>query len=183
MNIQDSEKTIISVIGSADRRPVEPIPEYAFSAAEEVGRLIALGDGILITGGKTGIMEAVSKGANLAGGIVVGLLPSNLKAEANPYVNVPIPTGLDYMRNYLTVSASDVVIMICGSRGTLHEANIAYGTKPLIVLEGTGGWSDRMRQILYEGRYFGENTKGDVFYASSPEEAVTLAFQIGQKLN
>ena len=86
--------------------------DLALIAAEEVGRLIAEKGGILLTGGKDGIMEAASRGANLAGGIVVGLLPSNFKSEANPYVTVPLPTGLDFVRNYLTIRAADVVIMI-----------------------------------------------------------------------
>jgi uncharacterized protein (TIGR00725 family) len=178
MDQQHADKIIICVIGSADRRPAEPIPDQAFIAAEEVGRLVAERGGIMLTGGKTGIMEAASKGANLAGGMVVGLLPSNSKNEANPYVTVALPTGMDYLRNYLTVRAADAVIMICGSRGTLHEATIAYGKKPIIVMEGTGGWSDQMRRVLYDGKHFNETAEGEVHFAASPEEAVDLAFDL-----
>ncbi len=58
--------------------------------AEEVGRLIAGAGAVLICGGGTGVMEAASRGASRAGGLVVGILPSENESTANPYVGIPI---------------------------------------------------------------------------------------------
>ncbi len=96
-------------------------------------------------------MEVASKGASREGGLVVGLLPSESKYEANQYVSVPIATGLGRMRNTMLVRACDAIIMIGGGTGTLNEAILAYGRKPLVVLEGTGGWADRLRAIAKVG--------------------------------
>jgi uncharacterized protein (TIGR00725 family) len=170
------DKIIIGIIGMDEHGPEEPISPETLRAAETTGRLVAERGAILVSGGRGGIMEAVSRGANLAGGVVVGLMPSHSKSEANEYVTVPLATGLGEMRNHLTIRASDAIIMISGSTGTLMEATISYGRKPLIVLEGTGGWSDRLRGTLYEEQHFNQRRTSAILYASSPEEAVEIAF-------
>jgi uncharacterized protein (TIGR00725 family) len=176
-----ADKIIIGIIGMDDHGPEEPITDAATEAAETVGRLVAERGGILVSGGRGGIMEAVSRGASQAGGIVVGLMPSLSKSEANEYVTIPLATGLGEMRNHLTIRASDALIMISGSTGTLMEATISYHRKPLIVLEGTGGWSDRLRGTLYNGRHFDLRGNAEILYASSPEKAVDLAFAEARK--
>ncbi len=123
-------------------------------------------------------MEAASKGAHLAGGLVVGLLPGLDRDSANPYVDIPLPTGLDTIRNHLTVRGSDAVIMIGGGNGTLNELTVCYGKKSVVVLEGTGGWADRIRGCLYEGKYLDERHAGEVHFAQSAAEAVDLAFEL-----
>jgi uncharacterized protein (TIGR00725 family) len=44
--------------------------------------------------------------------------------DANPYVDICIPTGLGLARNVLVVKAADVVVALPGEAGTLSE--IAY---------------------------------------------------------
>jgi uncharacterized protein (TIGR00725 family) len=171
-----ADKIIIGIIGMDDHGPDEAITPEAAQAAETVGRLVAERGGIVVSGGRGGIMKAVSRGANLAGGIVVGLMPSRSKSEANEYVTIPLATGLGEMRNHLTIRASDAIIMISGSTGTLMEATISYHRKPLIVLEGTGGWSDRLRATLYNGRHFDARGNAEILFAPNPEQAVEIAF-------
>ncbi len=167
---------IIGVIGMDDHAPEEPLTDKALMEAEDVGRLVASRGGIIITGGRGGVMEAASKGANLAGGIVVGLLPSNSKTEANRYVNVPIATGIGGIRNILTVRAADAVIMISGSNGTLNELTVAYGLKPIIVIEGTGGWSDLVRSFALKGKHLDKRSRAEILFAQSAADAVDMAF-------
>ena len=93
--------------------------------AEEVGRLIADRGGIVVTGGLSGVMEATSRGAKRAGGLVIGILPGFDKREANEFVDIAITTGMGWMRNTLTVRAADAVIMISGGIGTLNELTVA----------------------------------------------------------
>src|SRR4029079_14505213 len=86
------------------------------------------------------------RGAKNAGGLVIGILPGLDKSDANAYVDVAITTGMGWMRNTLVVRAADAVIMISGGIGTLNELTVAYEDKPTVVLEGTGGWSDPIRE-------------------------------------
>ena len=87
----------------------------------------------------------------LANGLVIGMLPGFNKEDANPYVDVALTTGMGWMRNTLVVRAADAVIMISGGIGTLNELTVAYQDKPTVILEHTGGWSDRIRKIAYAG--------------------------------
>ncbi len=146
--------------------------------AEEVGREIAKRGGVVISGGLSGVMEAVSKGAKQAGGLTVALLPGFDKEDANAFVDVPIATGMGFMRNTLTVRAADVVIMISGGIGTLNELTVAYENKPTVVLLGTGEWADRMPEVAFDGHYLDKRRSGYLHYANAPIEAVELAFRL-----
>jgi len=64
--------------------------------------------------------------AKKAGGVVVGILPSYDKKEANQYVDIPITTGMSHARNTIVVSSSDVLIAINGRPGTLSEISLAF---------------------------------------------------------
>lgn len=172
---------LISVIGKSAKDPRDPVPPQALAAAEAVGREAAKRGAVIISGGLSGVMEAVSRGAKEAGGLTVALLPGYDKEEANPYVDIPIATGMGFMRNTLTVRAADAVIMISGGIGTLNELTVAYENKPTVVLLGTGGWADRMRDVAYEGRYLDEAKAGYLHYAQTPLEAVELALKLAQE--
>jgi len=169
---------MIGVIGMDDHGDAETIAAEARHVAETIGRLVAERGGCLVTGGRGGIMEAASKGAYEAGGLAVGLLPSDDRREANPYVNVPIATGLHGVRSHVVVYASDCVIMVSGSSGTFSEVGLTYFHRPLIVVEGTGGWADRLRAILYEGKHLDPRGVNTIYFAQTPAEAVDLAFKL-----
>jgi uncharacterized protein (TIGR00725 family) len=174
-----SRPLLITIIGKSAKDPRDPVPPEALAAAERVGRLIAEQGAIVVSGGLNGVMEAVSKGAKDAGGLVVGILPGFDKADANAYVDIPITTGMGWMRNTLTVRAADAVIMISGGIGTLNELTVAYQDKPTVVLEGTGGWSDRIREIAYQGKHLDESGSATLHFARTPEDAVDLALELG----
>jgi len=97
----------------------------AYEIAEKVGFLIAQEGWILICGGGRGVMEAASKGAKAGGGISVGILPTFDESVANPYLDVKIPTGLGYARNFLIVRAADCLVAVDGKYGTLSEIAFA----------------------------------------------------------
>lgn len=94
--------------------------------AAEVGRLLAEGGAVLLCGGLGGIMEAAARGAKTTGGgLTVGILPGSDPADANPYIDVPLATGMGEMRNALIVRAAQAVIAIGGGWGTLSEIALA----------------------------------------------------------
>ena len=107
-------------------------PEIA-RVAEEVGKRIAEKGATLVCGGLSGVMEAACRGAKQGGGKTIGILPGHDKADANKYVDIPIITGLGYMRNNLVVKNADGVIAIDGKEGTLSEIAFALQMKKPIV--------------------------------------------------
>jgi uncharacterized protein (TIGR00725 family) len=142
----------IAVIGGS--QPGRQAAEAAF----EVGRLIARAGAAVVCGGLGGVMEAACRGAREEGGLVIGILPGASSADANPWVDVPIATGLGYTRNPLVVMNADAVIAVDGEYGTLSE--IAYGKIHGRKVVGLGTWDVR-----------------GVEAASTPEEAVRLALE------
>jgi uncharacterized protein (TIGR00725 family) len=111
----------------------------ALALAEEVGRRLAQRGCIVVTGGRRGVAEAVSRGAVLAGGTTIGILPGTSRSEANPYVTYPVPTGLGESRNSLVVMDAAAVIALPGEYGTMSEVAHALLAETRVVSVG-GGW-------------------------------------------
>lgn len=104
--------------------------------AEEVGRRLAQAGAVVLTGGRGGVMEAASRGAQQAGGLTIGILPGLDPAEANPYVQIPIPTGLGQGRNLIVAAGAQAVIAIAGEAGTLSEIALALKVgRPVVGLQ------------------------------------------------
>ena len=116
--------------------PREPTPEQA-QLAEQVGTGIAKLGLTLLCGGRQGVMEAACRGVQQAGGLSVGLLPDGDWSAANPYVTVPIATGIGIARNAIIARASCCLVAIGGGYGTLSE--MAFGLqfeRPVFGLQG-----------------------------------------------
>ena len=111
-------------------------PDITYNMARDVGFEIGKKGWTLICGGLGGVMEGAAKGCTEAGGMTIGLLPGLNRDAANPYIRVPIPTGLGDGRNLLLVRASDILVAISGGHGTLSEIALALkAEKPVIGLE------------------------------------------------
>ncbi|HHY36388.1 MAG TPA: TIGR00725 family protein [Firmicutes bacterium] len=167
----------IGVIGQAGIIPPE-VERLAVAVGREIGRR----GGILLSGGRDGVMLAASRGAREAGGITVGILPGNSTAAGNPYLDVPITTGLDFnYRSLVLVHSCDALIMIGGKGGTLLELTAAYKNgRPVVVLKGSGQWADRAEELLTDG-CLDDRRCGEIRIATTPEEAVALAFSLAQE--
>ena len=61
--------------------------------------LLAEAGGVVICGGRGGVMEAASRGASGAGGIAIGVLPGSDPEEANEHVAHVVATGVGQARN------------------------------------------------------------------------------------
>jgi len=141
-------KPLIALSGSGGSS--ESIPSAVLKIAQEVGRYVAEADAILLSGGRGGLMHEACKGAKSAGGLTVGILPFD-KSEANPYVDIPIGTGLSYYRNMLLAHSADCIIVIAGRWGTLSEISAAViFQRPLVFLETSAGFVDE----LIKGEFF-----------------------------
>jgi len=110
--------------------------ERQIAVAEQLGRRLGELRIPLLSGGKNGVMEAVSKGCMESGGLVLGFIPDEDWVEANDFVTIPLATGLGPARNVLIARASLALVAIGGEYGTLSE--MAFGLhfdKPVFTLE------------------------------------------------
>ncbi len=133
--------------------------------ARRVGVLLARAGAVVICGGGSGVMAAVTDGARSADGLVIGIRPGPDRADAHPGLSVTIVTNLGEARNAVVVWSADAVIAIGGSWGTLSEIALARrrGGVPVLVLDG---W----RVVAADGAL----VEG-ISYVDSPDEAVRQA--------
>ncbi len=148
---------LIGVIGGSAATPEEA------SLAEAVGRRLAEAGAILICGGQEGVMEAACRGAWEAGGLTIGVLPGTDRADANPYVSIPIVTGIGHARNIIIAYTAQAVIAIGGSYGTLSE--IAYSLAFDTPVVGLRTWSMERES----------HVRVPVIRTTGPEDAVEQA--------
>jgi len=154
------DKKFIAVIGGSQCSKEEA------RLAEEVGRQLARRGAILVCGGLGGIMKAACKGASSEGGTTIGILPGDNRQAANPYVQIPVVTGLGEARNVIVVKSVQAVIAIGGSYGTLSE--ISYALKSGIPVIGLNTWS-----LSRNGRQ-----DNSIIPVQSPIEAVDKALDL-----
>jgi len=156
-------RTVIGVMGSG-----QPLSKHAYDMAYRLGALIAKHGWMLLTGGTaSGVMDAASRGAHEAGGLVIGVLRGPDGAEASSYVDVGIRTGMGDARNVINVLSSDVVVALPGGPGTLSEVALALkNRRPVIVV----GW-DPGPAIRASGH-------GRLFDAQTAEDAVEIAQRV-----
>src|SRR4029078_13348827 len=89
--------------------------------AEQVGRLLAERGATVVTGGLGAVMAAAPRGAKGAGGTTVGILPGETRADANPWLDHVVVTGIGHGRNLAVVASGYAVISVGGRYGTLSE--------------------------------------------------------------
>jgi uncharacterized protein (TIGR00725 family) len=153
----------ISVIGAGQASEDEA------AAAEEIGRLLAEANAVLVCGGLGGVMDAAARGCEAAGGTSVGVLPGDDRTVSSPHLTVRIATGLGEARNAVVARAADAVIAVGGEFGTLSEIALALKMgKPVV---GLGTWTLDL-----------EGLPGDPLQrAADPSEAVAKALEAADR--
>jgi uncharacterized protein (TIGR00725 family) len=154
---------IIAVIGNSSCSPEEA------KLAESVGELLAQRGATVICGGLGGVMEAACRGAKSQGGLTVGILPGQDSSAANPWVDIPVVTGIGEARNVAVVKSAQAVIAVGGSYGTLSE--IAYALKSNIPVIGLNTWS-----LARDGQ-----EDDSIIRVRSAEEAVDKAISLAKR--
>ena len=145
-------KLLIGVVGAANAS------QRGLEDAYEVGRLLAEQGAVLVCGGLGGVMTAAARGCFEAGGEVVGILPGETSETANPYVTLPIVTGMGHARNIIIAHTALALIAIEGEYGTLSEIAIGLKLKkPVVQLRS---WEDIATP----------------FRADSPQQAIEMMF-------
>lgn len=168
-------RPLIAVYGSSTARPGDGI----YEAALDLGRHLAEGGADVATGGYSGVMEAVSRGAREAGAQVVGVTVElfEKRSGVNAWVSERVHTPDLYTRLRTIVGRADGFIVAPGSIGTLTELYLTWtlvsvGARPRapIVLYGA-----RWPGVLEAHRGTGavpEDLYAFVEHAAAPAEAV-----------
>ncbi len=133
--------------------------------AFQLGRLIAEKGWVLLTGGMaSGVMDAASRGAKEAGGLVIGILPTEDVSHASPSVDIPIVTGMGSARNNINVLSSDAVIACGIGPGTASEIALAIKAGRKVVI-------------------LNDMTESHAFFLKLAGESVTLAKSPGEAIS
>ena len=150
--------------------------------ARNIGSLLAKRGVVVVTGGKSGIMEAAAEGAKSSGGTTVGVVSGGKRFTSNAFTDIEIPTGMSApgYDELLLVLMCDALVVLGGGAGTLEEIAIAYRNgKPVILLEGVEGWGTDL--ISREYLDFRQSIKFGK--AATPVEAVEKVISAVQGKN
>jgi uncharacterized protein (TIGR00725 family) len=85
-----------------------------------------------------GVMRAAAQGCRAEGGVVVGIVPTDSAADADPSVTIPVVTGMGEARNAIVAKTAEVMIAVGGSFGTLSE--IALALRAGVPVVGLNTW-------------------------------------------
>lgn len=146
--------------------------------AEQLARVIAAKDVVLLTGATTGIVYVVGKTAHDAGSFHIGISPGSNEREHVKVYKLPLDacdaivyTGFGLKgRNVVLVRSCDIVLFVAGAMGSLNEFTIAHDEGKIIgCLTGTGGVADESEYLLQR---FGKRSVARVFQNDDPEQLI-----------
>jgi uncharacterized protein (TIGR00730 family) len=169
----------IAVFGSSLPKPGEP----DYTHAQHLGQALAQAGYIVMTGGYSGTMEAVSRGAAEAGGHVIGVTCADLETwrplPPNQWVLEEIRMQTLRDRMYKLIDDCDAAIALPGGIGTLAEVAAMWselqtsGSHPrLLVLVGAG-WKGTFTTLLnHQGDYIAPPYRRLVAMADDASDAV-----------
>jgi hypothetical protein len=113
-------------------------------------------------------MDAASKGAKAAGGLTIGILPTQDTSNLSEAVDIAIATDMGNARNNINVLSSDVVIACGMGTGTASEIALALKSGKKVVLLTNHQQSQQ----------FFTSLSHNVILATSPEAAIDLVKEI-----
>ncbi len=156
----------IAVVGSASGA------DELLAEAHALGTALVDAGWRVVCGGLSGVMEAVGRGAHASaaasGSDVIGVLPTLRAADANDFIDIVVPTGMQYARNTLVVACADAVVAVGGGAGTLSEIALAWQMgKPIVALVTRGGWAKELA-----GRRLDHRRENAIFGANNVLEVV-----------
>lgn len=180
----------IGVVGTfADKK----VSQKLYATARDVGRKIAKRGYTLVFGPELdgdSLSTQAALAAKQAGGKTIGILygSGNLnkidindpdkknKLRAKKASSNIIWTGAERggPRESILALSCNGLIAISGGSGTLTEMLIAYMNHiPVVVIENTGGWADKMAN-----RYFDHRKRARAVGAKTPTEAVDTLIKL-----
>jgi uncharacterized protein (TIGR00725 family) len=175
----------VTVFGSAMPKP----EEADYQTAMTLGRILAKEGHTVLTGGYSGTMEAVSRGAAEAGGHVIGVTCAEIERwrssiTANSWVKEEWcrPTLQD--RLMTLIDSCEAALTLPGGVGTLLEVCMMWNRliikavppRPLILIGP--GWKTTLQSFLDEqGQYVLEADRHWLVFVDTIEEAAAKLHQ------
>ncbi|MBC7815027.1 MAG: LOG family protein [Burkholderiales bacterium] len=178
----------IAVFGSAVPKPEEMDYQHAY----ELGRALCASGYQVMTGGYSGVMEAVSKGGCEVGGHVIGVTTALFDATRPNGANQWVKQEIKYLtlreRLIHMIVEPDGYVAMPGGLGTLNELVMVWELmrvddiprRPLICY---GQYWERMLANFVESPYIQPTFWDLLTFADTPEEAVAAldGWQNGSK--
>lgn len=171
----------ISVFGGSRPEP----GSNAYRDAQQLGKLLGQAGLTVLTGGYMGTMEATSRGANEAGGHVIGVTCDEIEAfrPVGPNAWVQEEWRRETLRERLAtlIENCDAAIALPGGVGTLLEICLywnevaihALKPKPLILMGSQ--WRTVMETFFNElGDYVALENREFIAFAPNPKAAFDL---------
>lgn len=149
--------------------------------AKQVGEFIAKSGNITIYGAEKdydSLSTAAARGAKKENGLTVGVTYGKGKDiyDKDGNTDVVICSGMERGggREFVLVNSCDGVIALSGGSGTMTEMLIAYQLNiPVVVIENTGGWTEKMA-----GEYFDSRKRMKAEGVKTPKEAVDKIIEL-----
>jgi uncharacterized protein (TIGR00725 family) len=145
---------LVGVIGASSAEA------SVLAVAVAVGKAIGRRGWHLITGGGGGVMQAACEGHRLGRtetdppGVTIGVLPCNEPDDANPFVDIPLSTGVGLARNAIIARAAAGLVAIGGCSGTLSEIALAWQFgRPIAAMVEAGGWAATLAGACLDDRF------------------------------
>lgn len=163
---------IITAFGSAFITPNEPL----YSEIELAGKLAAEKGWTVCSGGYSGTMEAISKGAKTAGGKTIGVTVKQWTSEVNKFIDEEVKMRNLMERIVELVGLADAYVIFKGGTGTLVEISVtlelmnkkAMGEKRLIFYGDF--WKNLMEILKQDSKRLAELIERNVKFISSCNE-------------
>ena len=163
---------IITSFGTAFIKPGEPL----YTEIVDIGKYIAEGGCSICSGGYSGSMEAISKGAISAGGYTVGIGVKGNKSKPNEYLKEFILAENLMERILMLINKADAFIIFRGGTGTLLEISAtlelmnkkAISEKKMIFYSDF--WSSMIEILKQDSEELNSLIERNVIFISSPEK-------------
>ena len=157
----------------------------AYQIAYDLGNALAKAGHTVITGGYMGTMEAASKGANEAGGHVIGVTCEEIEnwrnAKHNPWVKEEIREATLQKRIETLIASCDAAIAVPGGPGTLAEIMLMCNFKQIevipqkpIILFGEGWKSVMVSFFRDQNEYISESARNMIDFADSIDKVLAI---------
>jgi uncharacterized protein (TIGR00730 family) len=179
---------IVTVFGASQTHPGDVLYQQSML----LGKLLAQAGFNVATGGYIGTMEAVSRGANEAGGHVIGVTCEEIEhwrpSGANPWVKEEQKYSTLIERLNALIQQCDAALALPGGVGTLAEIMVTWNRlivnsispRPLILIGP--GWKDTLSIFLeQQGSYIAPKDRIWLQFADTAPQAVELLKNLLEK--
>lgn len=172
----------VTIFGSARARP----GEFAYDAAESIGREVARAGFTVVTGGGPGVMEAAAKGAITAGGKTIGLnIDLPMEQQPHSYATISLHFHYFFVRKVMLVKYATAFVLLPGGFGTIDEM---FETVTLIqthkirpfpvILVGCAYWRGLLEWLREQALVDGFISPGDLDFFTLTDSPVEVAARI-----